>query len=331
MKQKRSIRSRKQNLKMNKKILELSRFPSENPYPVLRVNLNGILLYANNASLNLLQDLNLKVGFVVSELITKPVIESIKNNSLMKINLNSNNRFYTFAIAPVKKSFYANLYGMDVTTEYNLLKSTKDSLEERELLIRELYHRTKNNMTLISSLISIQASYIDSEEVDNFVNKIENRLHAMSMVHQMLYESNNLSEINLKDYIVNMFSNLLSSFSIEQNNIEIDYQLSDVYLSITKAIPCGLILNELFINTLKYAFPDNTGGKISVYLDYNPEMNNIDIIYSDNGIGIPADLSSSANKSFGLNSIDLLVKYQLQGNVVIESKEGFKCAIRFGK
>ena len=204
----------------------------------------------------------------------------------------------------------------------------KSSLKERDTLLKELYHRTKNNMQVIYSLLGLQASYINDKDVLNIFKDIQSRIQAMSLVHQKLYESTTLSKVNFKDYTRELFDLLIKSYGGPPDSINLIVEIPDLYLTIDSAIPCGLILSELFSNSFKYAFPEQSRGiiKIRACKDKNKK---IDIIYSDNGIGIPGGFDFRKSESLGVQIIYALSEHQLQGKVEFDSSKGITCKISF--
>ena len=204
----------------------------------------------------------------------------------------------------------------------------KSSLKERDTLLKELYHRTKNNMQVIYSLLGLQASYINDKEVLSIFKDIQSRIQAMSLVHQKLYESTTLSKVNFKDYTRELFDLLSRSYGGPPDSINLIVEIPDLYLTIDSAIPCGLILSELFSNSFKYAFPDQSRGIIKIWTREDKNKK-IDIIYSDNGIGIPSGFDFRKSESLGVKIIYALSEHQLQGKVEFDSSKGISCKISF--
>ncbi|MCD6224594.1 MAG: GAF domain-containing protein, partial [Deltaproteobacteria bacterium] len=131
------------------------------------------------------------------------------------------------------------------------------ALKEKELMLKEIHHRVKNNMQVISSLINLQAGRIEDQDYKNMFDEIRDRIRSMALVHEQLYRSRDLAYINLKDYITQLTGRLMRSYSIAPGKIELKIDANDLYIGIDKAVPCGLITNELISNALKYAFPDD--------------------------------------------------------------------------
>jgi len=193
----------------------------------------------------------------------------------------------------------------------------KVALDEKGLLLKELNHRVKNNMQTIVSLLRLQSDEIEDEKYKDILKTIQHRINAMSHLHEMLYQSDNISHVNANEYFYTLIDELQDSFDSE---IEVVLDIS-IELKVEQAIYCGLIVNELLTNSLKYAFPEKRG-TITVKLYQLDNM--IKLIVSDNGIGY--DKSKKSN-SLGLILIDTLVKKQFKGNIDIQSHSGVKVEI----
>jgi len=214
----------------------------------------------------------------------------------------------------------------DITEKKKVENALKNSLKEKDVLIREIHHRVKNNLQIIHSLISLQQRGLkDEEAIENF-NETKARVLVMARVHEMLYGSDNLSEINFKKYLESMAVELLSGSDI-RNKVNLKYDIMDIYLHIETAIPCGLIVNELITNSLKYAFKDMSKGII--YLSFKKDKNNMaKLIVKDNGSGLTKDIDFENPDSFGLKLVNILTE-QLDGELRISSENGTKFIITF--
>ena len=216
----------------------------------------------------------------------------------------------------------------DITERKKTEEKLRISLEEKTTLLQELYHRTKNNMQVISSMLMIHAMRNGDEQFSALTRDINNRIKSMSLVHQKLYESNSLSYIPFDEYIRDLFSELSSSYLIRPGRIGLDIDAGSLKLLIDTAIPCGLVMNELISNSFKHAFPDDQGGTITVkaskYKDHT-----IHIRYSDNGIGLPSDFGQDKDTGMGWELIHMIVEYQLGGAVTCKDENGMACDIIF--
>ena len=167
------------------------------------------------------------------------------------------NFFATFDFIPGTKKSLISL--IDITERKKAEILLKASLKEKELLLREIHHRVKNSLQIVSSLLSLQADEIDDKEIIERCNESENRIHTIALVHESLYNSNDISEINFYDYIVSLVENIKESYSLDTNNVKITLELDDYELGIETAIPLGLIINELVSNAIKHAFKNQKG------------------------------------------------------------------------
>lgn len=200
------------------------------------------------------------------------------------------------------------------------------SLREKETLLRELYHRTKNNMQVISSLIGLQTVSITDERVMGLLRDIQNRIRAMSLIHEQLYKSRDLASLDIKDYIEVLANVLLLSYQKQAGKVGLAIDIDSIPLSIDLVMPCGLILNELISNSLKYAFPGDRNGKISISL--HRAGSGVEFVYSDDGIGLKeADIK--AVDTLGLRLVKNLATKQLGGKVEVRTGNGTEFHIAF--
>ena len=206
----------------------------------------------------------------------------------------------------------------------------QNNLKEKEILLRELYHRTKNNMQVISSLLRLRSRTISDERLQLTFREIENKIRSMALVHQKLYESKNLSSLNLKTYFRDLISLIRQSYSMKKDQINIIYKAVDVPVLIDTAIPLGLVLNELLSNALKHAFPGDRTGEIYVQLGADPKKD-IFIEVSDDGVGLPEGFDIEQHRHLGLDTVVELTRHQLKGKINFESKKGLKCRIDLKK
>jgi len=203
----------------------------------------------------------------------------------------------------------------------------KTALEEREVLLREIHHRVKNNLQIISSLLKLQSRYIEDEKYSGIFQESQDRIRSMALIHDRLYHSENLANIDFKDYIRNLASNLFHTYKASAGKIELKIDVEDVSLGIDTAIPCGLIINELVSNSLKHAFPDGREGEIKIILSSTDE-NEVELIVSDDGVGIPEELDFRNTASLGLQLVVALVE-QLQGEIELNRAKGTEFRIKF--
>jgi PAS domain S-box-containing protein len=225
----------------------------------------------------------------------------------------------------------------DITENKKQSDQLNTSLEEKEHLLRELHHRVKNNLQIITSLINFKLRNLQDKEALEIFKSIQNRIYSISLVHNRSYLSKNLAKVSFKEYIQNLINHLLSTIHVNTDKIAIKINVRGVDLNISYAIPCGLIINELVTNSLKYAFPNTNGGslKISFYKEKNKlEDSRINYILEirDNGIGFPEDFNYRNTETFGIQLVSTLVE-QLEGKIDKIGKKGvgFKITFSLGK
>lgn len=218
----------------------------------------------------------------------------------------------------------------DITERKLAEKKIQSNLEEKEILLRELYHRTKNNMQVISSMLRLKARKIANKDIQFSFREIENKIQAMALVHNKLYESHDLSSLNLKTYFSDLVVLIHRSYLMGDSRIKLVFEGEDAPVLIDTAIPMGLVLNELITNALKHAFPNERNGEIYVQLKADPKKG-ILIEVSDNGVGLPEGFSAESDSRLGLETVIDLVEHQLGGEVTFESKNGCTCRISIKK
>jgi PAS domain S-box-containing protein len=193
------------------------------------------------------------------------------------------------------------------------------SLEEKEILLREVHHRVKNNLQIIISLLNLQSRYITDEKTLAAIRESQNRVKAMALVHEKLHQSTDISKINLDDYINFLANSLFRFYGMTGKGLKLTTDIQDIYLDINTTIPLGLITNELVSNSLKYAFPDGRKGGISIAI--KRENHVLTVVFKDNGVGMPPDLDWRNAKSLGLRLVISLVE-QLQGTIELHRAAG---------
>ncbi|MEI7811987.1 MAG: PAS domain S-box protein [Ignavibacteria bacterium] len=216
----------------------------------------------------------------------------------------------------------------DTTEMKNREEQINNSLKEKETLLKEIHHRVKNNLQVISSLLSLQSEYVKDETALALFTDSRNRVKSMALIHERLYQSHDLSKIDFGEYIRELSGFLSRSYIIESNNVQINIICEDVYLTIDSAIPCGLILNELISNALKYAFPSRRNGNISVIFKEHPKDNDYLLTIKDDGIGFPEGLDFTETATLGLQLVNNLVD-QLCGTITLSWEEGTVFTIKF--
>jgi len=204
----------------------------------------------------------------------------------------------------------------------------KASLKEKEVLLREIHHRVKNNLQVVSSLLDMQARRARTEDSIDVLTESKNRINAMALIHAQLYESRDLAEINMKGFVNKLLLQLLQSYPVEDTEITKTVSVADYPVPISLAVPVGLIVNELLSNALKHAFVGRKEGKIEVNLTASEE-GRINLTVSDDGVGLPDGFDIDKTGTLGLRLIKILTEDQLHGTLEIISEKGATFNIEF--
>ncbi|MEO1432909.1 MAG: histidine kinase dimerization/phosphoacceptor domain -containing protein [Cyanobacteria bacterium J06633_8] len=213
----------------------------------------------------------------------------------------------------------------DITVRKQVENKLKTSLKEKEVLLKEIHHRVKNNLQIISSLLRLQSGYIKDKQALEVFKDSQNRVRAMALIHENLYQTNDLAKIEFAEYIRKLKHNLIRCYNI--NNIHINTNIEKTFLKIDTAIPCGLIINELISNAIKHAFKNSEEGEI--YVEFiNLQEGKYSLSVSDNGTGASENLNSLKKQSLGLELVWNLVE-QLEGTIIYSSKLGTSFRITF--
>ena len=245
------------------------------------------------------------------------------------IDKNGNLRWVNVRLTSIEKDnviSFILIIASDITELKKYENEIQDSLHEKEILLQEIHHRVKNNMQIISSLLSIQTRYVDDEESINVLKESQNRVKSLAMIHEKLYKSKNFNKIYLLDYIESLVWDLFYSYGIEKGRIKPILDIDDIKLNIETSVPCGLIITELVSNCLKYAFPDQSEGELKVSLKTIDDFYELTIC--DNGVGIPEDIDFFNTDSLGLQLVNSLTD-QIDGKIEFDRSNGTKFTIIF--
>ena len=206
---------------------------------------------------------------------------------------------------------------------------TKSSLKEKELLLKEIHHRVKNNLQIISSLLAIQSRRINDKQAFEMFKESQNRVRSIACVHEELYRSKDFANIDFARYIMSVTKIICQTYNTVSSRVELKLKVEKVFLGINLAIPCGLVINELISNALKHAFPSSFKGKGKVEIAFRPVgKDEIELIVKDNGVGIPKKVDIRKSESMGLMLINILVG-QLKGKIKLNRRGGTEFKIRF--
>lgn len=220
-----------------------------------------------------------------------------------------------------------------LTQQKNEIEGQKDVIEKQnqknELLLKEIHHRVKNNLQTISSLLNLQSAHIEDDSVKEVVQAGQHRVKSMALIHQKLYQRENLAGIEMQDYLQTLGDSLFDTFGVDREWITFEVQMPEVELDVDTAVPIGLIVNELITNSLKYAFPSGRAGVITVSLN-RKEDNKLSLLVKDNGIGKQDDEGASSGTSFGSRLIHLL-SLQLNGKLSADYAKGTAVQLLFNE
>jgi two-component sensor histidine kinase len=219
----------------------------------------------------------------------------------------------------------SDLYIKDITERKRAEERLRDSLKEKSVLLKEIHHRVKNNMQVISSLLSLQGERIENGELRHLFRDSQLRIRSMALVHEKLYQSESLARIDFAEYVNSLASRMYRSFG--EHHVTWHGSDEKLFLSADIALPCGLIVNELISNALKHAFPDKREGRVFFELS-SGQSNQCRLVIRDNGIGLPSDFNIRRSSSLGMQLVDSLVS-QIGGTIELSNHEGTRWSITF--
>jgi len=213
---------------------------------------------------------------------------------------------------------------LQIATDITEHKKNKEKLEallqEKDILLAEVHHRVKNNLQVVISLLDLQAREIEDDHFRMIYQESRNRIKSMALVHEQLYRSKKYARIDFGQYIEQLTSTLFNMYEVDPNQIHLQLKIENVYLDLEKAIPCGLLVNELITNSLKYAFPKKRNGKL--WVELRPQNGRMYLTIGDDGTGLPNDVELRSVQSMGLQLVNLLATHDLHGNIEIQNKKG---------
>ena len=216
----------------------------------------------------------------------------------------------------------------DITERKRAEEELKASLRDKEILLKEIHHRVKNNMQVISSLLNLQSRQLEDDQAREIFQDMRSRVASMAMVHEQLYQSSDLARVDFAKHVRSLAAYLLRSYGDASGSVSFEEDIADVDLMLDMAIPCGLIINELVSNALKHAFPDGRKGEIRVGLRFADDR--VTLVVVDNGVGFPAEMDFRAANTMGLRVVTTLVG-QLDGTIEVDREGGTTFKITFPK
>ncbi len=208
----------------------------------------------------------------------------------------------------------------DITEKRQAEEQIKTSLHEKEILLREIHHRVKNNLQIISSLLNLQAEHVKDKAALEMFQESRLRVRSMAMVHEKLYRSKDLARVDFNEYILSLGYHLFQIYGVTPDTVVLKVDAENIFLDINTAIPCGLLVSELISNALKHAFPDGRKGEVAINMK-SVGNGSYTLTVHDDGVGLTQDLDLKSSDSFGLQLVDMLAE-QLQGSVSIQRNGG---------
>jgi len=296
-----------------------ARFPEENPNPVLRVTAEGVVSIANQASAGFLEHMGCTLGQRLPGAYAEMLRETFISGEMRRFEVEYGGRTYAFVARPIVVDGYLNLYGMDVTDRKQAMEAIRNSLKEKEILLKEIHHRVKNNMQIISSLLFLQMEYVSTPEDRELFSESQKRIQAMALVHEELYGASDLSSVGMREYVPRLVERVLSTAATP---IRADFDLDETRLPVTRSVPFGLILNELVMNTVKHAFSPTRGGKTGGTLTVSLRRDgpdNLRLKVEDDGPGLPPGFDYTASPTLGMTLLISLTR-QIGGRLHAENR-----------
>ena len=252
------------------------------------------------------------------ELTASKVIDIRINNSILN---------YLIVTQKYSQATAAVLVGIDITEQKLAEEALRSSLREKEVLLQEVHHRVKNNLQVISSLLDLQSQNLKDQKTLEIFRESYNRVKSMALLHDKLYQSQSLDKIDFPEYVTTLTSYLLMSYGVNLDLIKVNINIEQVFLSIDTALTCGLIINELISNSLKYAFPKEKGGLLEIKLSCESNQKFL-LTVKDNGVGFPQNMNFKTTTTLGLKLVDVLTK-QLEGDLELDQSQGTEFKIKF--
>lgn len=253
--------------------------------------------------------------------------DTFTGEATVEIEINDRPRTYLIVAQKYLEGTVAVSVGIDISDRKKAEEQLKASLKEKELLLKEIHHRVKNNLLVVSNLLEFQADYTEDSDIIKVLQDSQNRIHSMALIHEKLYRSADLDKIHFGEYLEDLVDNLFQSYNISESRIQFEFEIEPILLNVETANPCGLIVNELLSNTLKHAFPEGRNGKVFLVLDRDANST-ITLIVRDNGIGFPKDLDFHNLESLGMELVCTLTE-QLEGTIELEPIPGTSFKLSF--
>jgi len=248
----------------------------------------------------------------------------VSHNDLLRSTMQER----TSELIKLKKELQDEIYRREESENARVLEVEKieSSVKEKEILLKEIHHRVKNNLQIISSLLNLQSGYIKDKDSIEIFKESQNRVRSMALIHEKLYQSKDMSQIDFSEYVSELVSNLFSSYSLNSALITLHQDIKNILLEIDLAINLGLIINELVSNAFKHAFPE--GRKGNLYISMSNDKQKYELIIEDDGIGFSSEIDFRTTESLGLQLVITLVE-QIGGEIFLFRDNGTKFVIKF--
>jgi two-component sensor histidine kinase len=249
----------------------------------------------------------------------------------VEMRLDDGMRVFREVLAPIREGdVIAGAVGVNIaiTEKRRSEEALRASLAEKEVLLREVHHRVKNNFQVIISLLNLQSRSVSNDDIRRNLLDAQNRIRAMALIHEKVYRSVNLAEIDFGEYLKSLAGDLRRLYVPATGRIELTVEAEHLILPVDKAIPCGLVVNELLTNALKYAFPGEQSGAVRVQAGMSG-ADAVRVVVSDNGIGLPAGMEPEKSDTLGLKLVQILVSGQMKGSVKFVQDNGTAVEVVF--
>jgi two-component sensor histidine kinase len=307
---------------------DLSRFPIENIHPVMRTDFNGRLLSHNRAAARFLED---KFGAIPENIgaafpgFYEGLAEYIPGMNTI-LETGAKERIYEWHIVVIPEHQFVNIFGHDITAPRTVEANLARLLKEKEVLLKETHHSVKNNLMVISSLVGLQRHRIKDAVLKDCLTGISSRIHTLSLIYQLSYQSGSFSRIDLHRLLHDLVMQLSETYNVDGTRIRLEIGGRETPIDLAQAIPCGLMINEIVSNSMKFAFPAGRPGRITADLDSREGEIKMDL--ADDGIGIPKGLTPESADSLGLSLIPAFVE-QLNGSYRLTRESGTRFRVSF--
>jgi len=316
-----------------KKLEEILEITNESFVNIIEKSIEGIIIVDKSLSINYMNPIAKRyLNMLEGEILYRFPYDNISSYSIEEIEINiGNNEKGIGELITIPTKWKKNdaflIIIRDITTRKEIEKKLISSLKLKENLLAEIHHRIKNNLQIVMTLLRLPLRFSDNPILKSILLDAQFRIKTMALIHEKLYKDENFFEINFKDYIIELTDFLLSFFQM-QKDIKVELSIDDVNFDSDTSISCGLIITELFTNSIKYAFNNKEDEKI-ITITLKKENNNFTLIYKDNGSGLPEGISLENINTTGLYLIKLLAIEKLKGMLEIKSENGLEYNIYF--